>query len=225
MNRLANIWFLLIGIGSFPFAVALGSNEDFSILGWRIEGEEFEHGDLVFAIITGFALLMAFFKASRRWSAIRILKQKDKFQYVAPIRSERKKRLVLYTSIEVVFALILGSFFVYAAHESFYLGLVYFVIATEHVVHLLVGLKANLFAVGITKKAVIAADREARVMYLSGLLKISKHQQSLYFEYKKELVMHMPLNMIEDEEKFIAALKKVAPPNKIFYSGFEIENG
>lgn len=221
MNRFANIWLLIIAIGSFPFAVALGTNEDFSIFGWRIEGQEFEHGNIIFSVLSGLVFLLGVFKASRRWSAIRVLSQKKKFQFITPIRRERQSRLVLYTVLELVFISIFALFFLRAAEASVFLGLAYAIIGFEHLLHLIIGISGKLFAVGITKKAVVAVDREARVMYLSGLLKVSKHQQSLYFEYVKDLVLHMPLNMLSDEDEFIIELKKVAPPEKVFYSGFE----
>ena len=78
-----------------------------------------------------------------------------------------------------------------------------------------------MYRIGLTKKALVAVDRESRVIFFSGLRKVSKHQQTLYFEYSNELVLHMPMNMIPDEEVFMKELRQVVNPNKVFFEGFE----
>jgi hypothetical protein len=221
MNKFVNIWLFLIAIISFPFAVASGANEDFSILGWRIEGQEFEHYELIFGVTAGVVMLFGAFKASRRWMTVGLLKQKNRFLYTAPVSLERIKRISLYGVVEIIFLGMFATFFIYASPDSLFLGLAYIILASEHLIHLFVGLKGQFFAVGITKKAVVAVDREARVMYFSGLRKIARHQQTLYFEYKNDLVLHMPLNMLSDETEFVSELRKVALPEKVFYTGFD----
>jgi hypothetical protein len=166
-------------------------------------------------------MLFGAFKASRRWMAVGLLKHNNRFLYTAPVSLERIKRISLYGVVEIVFLAMFAAFFIYASPDSLFLGLAYVILASEHVIHLVVGLKSHFFAVGITKKAVVAVDREAKVMYFSGLRKIARHQQTLYFEYKNDLVLHIPLNMLSDEKKFVTELRKVALPEKVFYTGFD----
>jgi hypothetical protein len=221
MNRLANSWLLITAILVFPFAFAVGYNIDYSLFGLEIQGVEFEYKELVFGIAAGSAFLFGALKATRRWMGLRIVSQKKKFIYSDIISVERKNRVALYGIIEIVFLLLFGAYYATLSEYSVYIGLVYFIIAGEHILHLVLGLGRNLYRIGLTKKALVAVDREARVLFFSGLRKISRHQQTLYFEYKNDLVLHIPTNMIPDENGFIKELRQVVNPDKVFYEGFE----
>jgi hypothetical protein len=221
MNRLANSWLLITAILVFPFALAIGYNIDYSLFGLQVQGIEFEYKELVFGIAAGIAFLFGALKATRRWMGLRIVAQKKKFIYSDVISSERKKRISLYGILEIVFLLLFASYYATLSEYSLYLGLVYFIIAFEHILHLVLGLGKNLYRIGLTKKALVAVDRESRVLFFSGLRKISKHQQTLYFDYKNELVLHIPMNIIPNEEEFVRELRKVVNPDKVFFAGFE----
>lgn len=221
MNRLANSWLLITPILFFPFAFAVGYNIDYSLFGLEIPGIEFEYKELVSGIAIGIAFLFGALKATRRWMGLRIVSQKQKFLYSDIIGLERKRRVTLYGVLEIVFLLLFGGYYATLSEFSLYFGLVYFIIASEHILHLVLGLGKNLYRIGLTKKALVAVDRESNVLYFSGLRKISKHQQTLYFDYKNDLVLHIPMNMIPNEEEFMTELRKVVNPDKVFFAGFE----
>lgn len=221
MNRFANSWLLLTAIVIFPFAFAVGYNIDYSLFGLQVQGVEFEYKELVFGIATGIAFLSGALKATRRWMGLRIVAQKKKFIYSDNISDERKRRVSLYGVLEIVFLLLFGGYYATLSEFSLYVGLVYFIIAAEHIVHLGLGLGRNLYRIGLTKKAIVAVDRESRVLFFSGLRKISKHQQTLHFEYKNDLVMYIPMNMIPNETTFLNELRQVVNPDKVFFEGFE----
>ncbi|MDG0973662.1 MAG: hypothetical protein P8O07_05835 [Crocinitomicaceae bacterium] len=221
MNRLANSWLLLIAIIIFPFAFAIGYNIDYSLFGLQIQGEEFEHKELIFGIAAGAVFLFGALKATRRWMGLRIVAQKNKFIYSDIISADRKRRISLYGILEIIFLLLFAGYYATLSAYTVYVGLVYLIIASEHIVHLSLGLGKNLYRIGLTKKALVAVDRESRVIFFSGLRKVSKHQQTLYFEYSNELVMHIPINMIPDQETFMKELRQVVNPDKVFFEGFE----
>ena len=220
MNRFANSWLLLTAILIFPFAFAIGYNIDYSLFGLQVQGVEFEYKELVFGIAAGVVFLFGALKATRRWMGLRIVAEKKKFIYSDIISDERKRRVSLYGVLEIVFLLLFGGYYATLSEYSLYVGLVYFIIAAEHIVHLGLGLGRNLYRIGLTKKALVAVDRESRVLFFSGLRKISKHQQTLYFEYKNDLVMHIPMNMIPNETIFMNELRQVVNPDKVFFEGF-----
>ncbi|MDX1650946.1 MAG: hypothetical protein R3277_00525 [Brumimicrobium sp.] len=226
MNRFYNIWIFVFTFLTFPFAVAVGLNMDFTLLGIRIPGEEFAYKDLFFGIVSGIILVLSLLRSSKKWMGIRIINQSDKFRFTSKISSERKSRVVLYNLIEALFSLLIGFTFLYMLPSSvIYLPLVYFLMGADFLINTLVGVSWDNYGIGLTKKAIVAVDRDAKVIYLKGLKCISKHQDTLYFEYKNGLILHFPTNLIpaQKEDAFIEVLKNIADPDKVYYSGFSQE--
>ncbi len=83
---------------------------------------------------------------------------------------------------------------------------------------LLVGLLRKGFRVGVTTKAVIMADRDVQLVYFSGLRKVSIHQDSLYFDYIKDLQLFFPLDSIDpqDRDSFFDSLSDQLDKDKVF---------
>lgn len=223
MNRFFNIWIFIIAVLSIPTALAVGLNQDFQIFGFKIPGIEFEYKELLFGISAGLIFFLGVLKASKKWMGIRIVKQTERFQYSMAVSNERMSRVLLYNTIEVLFLLLFGAFFYSMSNFSAYLGLTFFILSIEHFLNTFLGIQRKMYRVGMTKKALIRVDREVNVIYFKGLQKITKHQQTLYFEYVNDLVLHIPLNVIPEEEQtaFYKALRTQVDPDKVFYSGFE----
>ena len=66
----------------------------------------------------------------------------------------------------------------------------------ESIVFLLYGYNGR-FRVGISSKAIIAADREVVIVYFTGLQKITLGKDSIYFDYIKELQLLFPTDCLE----------------------------
>ena len=223
MNRFYNIWITIVCILSIPIALAVGLNEDFSIFGYTIEGEEFAYGELVFAICAGILLVLGGFKAVRKWMGLRLVGQKQKFSFITPISVERKKRVALYNALEIIFLLLWGGLFFYLTSAAWSLAFVLFFLALEHTLNSFIGLGGNKYCIGVTNKAILRVDREVDVVYFKGLQKISIQQQSIFFEYINDLVLHLPLDAIPSEElsNFDAILREKINPERVYYSGFK----
>lgn len=222
MNRFFNIWILLFTIMVFPFALAVGLNEDFEFLGLKIQGEEFEYKKIVFTSVAGVLFLLGAIKASKKWLGIRVVKQVKRFKFTCGISQERKSRVLVYNWIEIVFLLLFTALFGYISPETQVLALVYLILAVEHFTISFIGVTKNKYGVGISSKALIRVDREVNVVYFKGLQKVTKHQDTLYFDYVNGLTLHIPLNVIpkEKETSFYEALRKQVDPDKVYYSGF-----
>lgn len=222
MNRFFNIWFVVIVLLNLPVALAVGLNQDFHVLGYRIPGEEFEYKHIYFGVSAGLVFLLGALKASKKWVGLHIVRQLQRFQFSTQISVARLKRVLLYNTIEIIFLSLFGALFYSLATDAQYLGLVFFILALEHFVNTLLGVNGKMYRVGMTKKAIIRVDREVTLIYFNGLQKISQHQSTLYFEYTNDLVLHMPLDVIPEAEKahFYSVLKSHVDPNKVFYSGF-----
>lgn len=222
MNRFYNIWLFIITFVSFPFALAVGLNEDFEFLGFKIQGEEFAYKQVVF-IVGGAALfLLGALRASKKWMGLNVMRQVKRFKYTSEISEERRKRVLIYNSIEIIFLLLFGLFFFIMTTEAIYLTIAYVLLSLENLANSFVGINNQGYGIGISSKALIRVDREVNVIYFKGLQKITKHQDTLYFDYINDLTLHIPLNCVpqDKETEFYQALKEQVDPNKVYYSGF-----
>ena len=76
------------------------------------------------------------------------------------------------------------------------------------------------YRVGLSSKALIVCDREVTVVYFTGLRKVSIHQQTVFFDYIKDLQLSFPLDCIQDEskEEFFDLLEDQLDRDKVFFS-------
>jgi hypothetical protein len=205
-----------------PFVFAVGWNIDFSFFGLNVPGEEFEYADLFFSIGAGIVFALGVLRASKKWAGINITRQKSRFLFFSKVSKTRLKRVVLYNVLEMSFYLIFAFFFIIVMNTAIFLGLVFVLLFLENLINTLYGILRQTYSIGITSKAIIFVDRDVKAIYFKGLKKVSKHQQTIYFEYVNDLVLHIPSNTIPKgkEEAFLLTLQRVADPNKVFYSGF-----
>lgn len=222
MNKFFNSWILFLCIITFPFALAVGMNEDYYFFGLRIPGEEFQYAEIFFSVVSGLVLVLGGLKATRKWMGLNLVRQRDKMSFSTFISDSRMKRLLLYTGIEVFFFMALGLFYSLFVKETQLLGIVLLLLSFEHFLHLSIGLSKRYYRLGITSKAIVQADREVNVVYFKGLKQITKQQQTLFFEYTNDLVLEIPLDAIPElkQMRFIRMLQRKVNPNKVFFSGF-----
>lgn len=222
MNKFFNIWTLIFTVLTIPFVFAVGWNIDFSIFGLNVPGEEFKYADLFFSIAAGIVFALGVLRASKKWAGINITRQKNRFIFYTNISESRMKRVVLYNVLEMSFFLIFAFFFLVIMQTAIYLGLVFILLFLENLINTIFGVFKQTYSIGITSKAIIFVDRDVKAIYFKGLKKVSKHQQTIYFEYVNDLVLHIPTNIIpvEREDEFLKTLQGVVDPNKVFYTGF-----
>lgn len=222
MNKFFNIWTLIFTVLIIPFVFAVGWNIDFSIFGLNVPGEEFKYADLFFSIAAGIVFTLGVLRASKKWAGINITRQKSRFLFYTNISDSRLNRVVLYNVLEMSFFLIFAFFFLVVMQTAVYIGLVFILLFLENLINTIFGVYKQTYAIGITSKAIIFVDRDVKAIYFKGLKKVSKHQQTIYFEYVNDLVLHIPTNIIPEEKEgqFLRTLQSVVDPNKVFYTGF-----
>jgi hypothetical protein len=105
---------------------------------------------------------------------------------------------------------------------AIYLGLVFVLLFLENIINTLFGVFKQTYSIGITSKAIIFVDRDVKALYFKGLKRVSKHQQTIYFEYVNDMVLHIPTNVIPDdaEQEFLKTLQGIVDPSKVYYTGF-----
>ena len=222
MNRIFNIWILIFTVLTFPVAIAVGNNLDFSLFGLKIRGEEFEYTEVVFTISAGIIFLLSALRSSKKWLGMRVVQQVKRFKFNSTISETRKNRVLLYNIIEIIFFSIFAAGLLYFTSSSIYVVLVFVIVIIDSLINTILGTTAKRYRIGITSKAIVMADRETKAIYFKGLKKISKHQQTLYFEYVNGLVLHFPTDLLPEDEwnDFVSTLQSQVSPDKVYYTGF-----
>ena len=224
MNKIYNIWILFISILTMPFAFAVGINEVYGVFDLRMH-DEFQYTTLVFGIAGGLIFLLGALRSSRRWSGIRVVNQIDRFQFNTVISPERKQRVILNNSIEIVGFFLIGVVFAVFSKDAIFISLIFVIFIIDAVVNTLRGITGKKYRVGMTKKAIVAVDREVIAIYFKGLKRISIDKELLFFEYINDLVLDFPLSSVppEHQEEFMNLLRRNVDETKVYFSGFEEE--
>jgi hypothetical protein len=225
MNKIYNTWIFIISLLTLPFAFAVGLNEVFGIFGLKIHGDRFEYKDLVFGISAGLIFLLGALRSSRKWSGIRVVNQVDRFQFNTVISNERKQRVILNNSMEIIGFFLIGLVFIIFSKDAVFISLIFVIFIIDAVVNTLRGLLGKKYRVGMTKKAIVSVDREVIAIYFKGLKRISIQKDLLFFEYINDLVLDFPLSNIppERQEEFMHILRLNVDETKVYFSGFEEE--
>ena len=207
-----------------PFAFAVGINEVYGVFDLQMH-DEFQYTDLVFGIAAGLIFLIGALRSSRKWSGIRILNQVDRFQFNSVISEERKQRVILNNSIEIIGFFLIGLVFAVFSKDAIFITLIFVVFIFDAIINTLRGLLSKKYRVGMTKKAIVSVDREVYAIYFKGLKRISIQKDLLFFEYINDLVLDFPLSNVppERQEEFMLLLRKNVDETKVYFSGFEEE--
>lgn len=225
MNKIYNTWIFIISLLTLPFAFAVGLNEVFGIFGMKIHGDRFEYKELVFGISAGLIFLLGAMRSSRKWSGIRVVNQIDRFHFNTVISQERKQRVILNNSIEILGFFLIGLVFVIFSKDAVFISLIFLIFIVDSVINTLRGIIGKKYRVGMTKKAIISVDREVIAIYFKGLKRITIQKDLLFFEYINDLVLSFSLSDIppEKQEEFMHLLRKNVDDTKVYFSGFEVE--
>ncbi|NRA11085.1 MAG: hypothetical protein HRT57_03915 [Crocinitomicaceae bacterium] len=130
---------------------------------------------------------------------------------------KRKKRVVTYLALETIVMLFAGIVLYKLTPHALFPAAAYLFGALDN---LLLALVKASYRVALSSKALIVADREVIVLYFTGLRKVSIHQQTVYFDYIKNLQLSFPLDCIQEEsqEEFFEMLEAQLDRDKVFFS-------
>ncbi len=218
MNKSINIFLVLSIIPAIAFSIVVGF--DISIEFLRTSGKFIPYQKTIFASFAALFFSMGIRRTSKRWSGIRMVYQITKFQWNEPIDRQRVTQANLYLIIEAVIHFMVSLVFLILTPKSIWISCVFFALGLDHLIFCIVGNVKKLWRVGVTNKAVVVADRDFKVLYFSGLRKVSVHQQSIFFDYIKELQLSFPIQSIkpENRQSFVAQLEEKVDREKVFFS-------
>lgn len=215
MNKITNIGLLLL---SFPvLALCIFVGLDLPIEALKMTGANMPYKQPIFAVCFGLIAILVFRRSVKRWVGVRLLNQHEKFVYNVPISKVRRQRVVLYNLLEafILLGLCFGTYRV--CNEAYLVSCGYGLGVMDAIIFTILGLAKNFWRMGITKKAIIMADRDVRVVYFKGLRKISASQYTIFFDFIKDLHLHMPFNAVEDQKALVDNLKKVIDEEKVYW--------
>lgn len=198
VNTLSGIFFLLYGflVMALGFDLSLSSGLSLTNMPWQKE------------IAYGFTLvifLLGMLRIIRRWQGIKDMKKFDSFRYAQPISYRILGLSSLFTMAETVFmvgAIIFLSFLVgYVPTLVYPMIVVLFILALESASFALrITRKGKAFRIGISDTAVAYFDREMHILYFTSLIRVEMHQDMINFQYKDDLNLFLPLDVIRKED-------------------------
>jgi hypothetical protein len=218
MNKSINIFLILFLIPAISFSIVVGF--DISIEFLRTSGKFIPYQQTIFASFAALFFLMGIRRSSKRWSGIRMVNQIAKFQWNEPVDKQRVSQANLYLIIEAVIHFMVSLVFLILTPKSIWIACVFFALGFDHLIFCILGNVKKLWRVGVTNKAVVVADRDFKVLYFSGLRKVSVHQQTIFFDYIKDLQLSFPTQCVKSENRqsFVDKLEEKVDRDKVFFS-------
>ena len=145
-----------------------------------------------------------------------IVNKTTRFSWNEVVSNDRKQRIIVYTLLEVLIMSSLASALYFIMGSNRIPGIILYAFSLESLIFLLVGLQ-NKFRVGISSRAVIVADREVTVVYFSGLQKITIGNESIYFDYIKDLQLSFPTDCIDSQllDSFKTGVREMIDKDKV----------
>jgi hypothetical protein len=174
-----------------------------------------------FEILLGlglFILIVNVRRSIRRWMGLRLVNQIEKFKWNQPMSEERVKRVRTYNFLEGFVMLFIAITLYIVSPEAWMPAIGFAFCTVDNLIFTLVGVSGKRFRAGITSKAVITADRDVNLVYFSGLRKVTIHQQSMFFDYIKELQLSFPIDCVKEEQRdeFFEVLENQLDRDKVF---------
>ncbi|MCR9172332.1 MAG: hypothetical protein NXI10_07580 [bacterium] len=215
MNRFINAVLLFFTLITAFVAIYVGFDLPFGIL--KTTGADIPYVDYVFHGLGLLLFVIVLRRSFRRWMAIRIVSRESKFKWNEAVSKERKVRVIIYNALEF-FVYVFAALALYWLTDRAWAPVLALLFAALDNLILIAFNKS--YRVGLTSKAVIVADREVVVLYFTGLRKVSVHQQTVYFDYIKDLQLSFPTNCLSEEHRtqFFDTLEQQVDRDKVYFS-------
>jgi hypothetical protein len=222
MNKSVNILLFLLFIPTALLTVIVGF--DLPVGFFRLTGESLPYAREIFYVIAGLFFILGGRRSVQRWSGMKMVADTKRYLWNEPMDKKRVGHVSMYLALEGTFHLAFALILYLVTPLFLPVAVVFTILALDHFIFSRVGKKKNLFRIGITKNAVVFADREVKVAYFSGLRRISVQQQSIYFDYIKDLQLSASLDgvSLEDRKLFRETIENSVDRNVVFFSeGFK----
>jgi len=217
MNSFVNAILLALTFPLIMLTIIVGFDLPVEIL--KTSGKNLSFADEIFWLLATLMGLIAFRRSLKRWMGMKIVNTTERFIINFEVSTARKNRVVVYNLIESCIMLSLGLSIYNLTTHALVPTIVLLSFSFDNVLFLAIGYK-NRFRIGLSSKALIVSDREVTVIYFEGLRKISIEQQTIYFDYIKDLQLSFPTNCLRDEDKELIfnGLNDIVDKDKVMFS-------
>lgn len=215
MNSFINLILLAISFPTLLLSVFVGFDLPIDFL--HTTGKRLPYRTEVYLVLGLLILIIGLRRSIRRWMGVSMVKQQNKFVWNQPISNERKRRVIVYNSLETLVFLSLMLAHLYLSEVALFVAISYSILAFDAFIFPVLNYKQ--FRVGLSSKAILVADREILLIYLNGLRKVSVSQQTIYFDYIENLQLSFPLDCIEPNQQtsFFDALEGQIDRDKVLF--------
>lgn len=217
MNKFYNALLFVVFMPTLLLSIVVGFDTPLAIL--NTSGANLSYHKEALLLVGAFILIINLRRSIRRWIAMRLVNQLPKYKWNTLVSKERVQRIYAYNFLEAAVFTVAGmALFTLTNHAWLCLvGMVFG--ALDAIVFVIYGSKANKFRVGLTSKALLAADRDVSIIYFKGLRRVSIQQQTVFFDFKDELQHRFPLNLIPEDkrEEFFHELKENTDESKVYF--------
>ena len=217
MNSFVNAILLALTFPLIMLTIIVGFDLPVEIL--KTSGKNLSFADEIFWLLATLMGLIAFRRSLKRWMGMKIVNTTERFIINFGVSTARKNRVVVYNLIESCIMLSLGLSIYNLTTHALVPTIVLLSFSFDNLLFLAIGYK-NRFRIGLSSKALIVSDREVTVIYFEGLRKISIEQQTIYFDYIKDLQLSFPTNCLRDEDKELIfnGLNDIVDKDKVMFS-------
>lgn len=216
MNKFINALLLFFLFPTMLYTIFVGFDLPIEFL--KTSGQQLPYRFETFLGLGLLLLIINIRRSIRRWMGMRIVNQLKKFKWNEPMSRERVKRVQVYTLLEALVMFFVGLGLYTVSKDAWMPAIAFWFTTADNLIFLLIGSTGKRFRIGITSKAVVAADRDVNLVYFTGLRRITIHQLSIYFEYIKELQLSIPTDCVDGSKRdeFFAVLEEQVDKDRVF---------
>ncbi len=223
MNKFINILLMLISFPTMVISIFVGYDLPIEFL--KTSGASIPYKMEIFLALGIIYYVIIVRRSVRRWMGVRMVSQTAKFKWNVTMGSDRRKQVFLYQWLEALLMTFGGYALYRVCPDSIMPASALWFGAFDNMLFLFLGKFKNIYRIGLTSKAIVVADRDVKILYLSGLRKVTIQQQTVFFDYIKDLQMTFPLTCIPkaDQVNFKNALEDLVDRDRVYFSD-EVKN-
>jgi len=214
MNSFTNSFLVFFSLPLIYVCIYIGLDVPIDFM--HITGREIPYQNYIFVGFGVVYFILLIWRSIRRWMGMYIVNKTTRFSWNEVISKDRKQRIVVYTMLEVLVMSSLAMALYFIMGVNMIPGIILFAFSLESLIFLIIGVQ-NKFRVGISSRAIIVADREVTVVYFSGLQKVTIGNESIYFDYIKDLQLSFPTDCIDSQllSSFKAGVREMIDKDKV----------
>lgn len=194
MNKSVNMLLLVL---LFPvIALTLFIGFDLPVEFLKTTGSQIPYTLEIYLVFAGLMAWIGGRRSLKRWMGAWMITRLEKYKWNEVMSKERYRQARMYLLLESLVHVAVALGLNEISGSSLPVVVVLLVFALDHLIFAFLSGRMRFFRVGLTSKALLVADRDVKAIYFTGLKQVSVQQQSIFFDYVKELQLDFPVQCI-----------------------------